>query len=120
MDEIVVDGSTTSPAPAVGVGDFLLPEREYLKKVAAAIEEVVRRTERSEYGVTYSVVMMLSSTEGWSDQDNPHEHEVWSRFVRFGTSEASQAGGHLFRVASQDQEAIGAFVWRAMDAADQA
>ena len=117
IDEVVGDGSTTSRIDPLTVGDFLLPEREYIKKTAAAIEEVICRTERHGHGITYKVVMALAPDDPYDDQpDYNGEYEVWQRFVRFGSTEASRAGGYLFRVAAQDQEAIGAFVWRAMAA----
>jgi hypothetical protein len=114
-DEIVCDGSTTSRIDAVCVGDFLLLDREYVKKTAAAVTDVIRRTERHDHGITYSVLVVLPPNH----QPVPGEHEVWRRFVSFGSV---AAGGYFFetaaQVAAQDQDAIGAFVWRAMEAAN--
>lgn len=120
IDEIVMDGSSALVVPdARAVGDFLQPEREYIATVAGAINEVIARTERHEHGITYSVQIRFNCDEGWSCQACPHEHEAWQRFVRFGQTDRDCAGGHFFRVAAQDQEAIGRYVWREMKAGEE-
>lgn len=118
INEIVKDGSAPglrAPDPMT-IGDFLQPERDYVARVAAEINEVICRTERHEHGITYIVRMELACGEP-SCTACPHEYDVWNRFVRFGTTDRDCAGGHFFQVAAQDQEAIGRYVWREMQAA---
>jgi len=119
IDELVTGGSSTGVIDPLGIGDFMAPEREYIAKVSDAIEEVICRTERHDHGIVYSVVMVLAPSVPYDDQpDCDRGHEIWQRFVRFGVTAGTQAGGHHFVVAAQDQEAIGAYAWRAMEAAN--
>jgi len=116
IEEVVSSGTSTSAVDPRTVGDFLAPEREYLTKVAGAIDEVVCRTERHEHGVTYSVLLRLAPEVPYDDQPECSSYEIWQRFVRFGSTDAAH---HRLRVAAQDQEAIGAYAWRAMDVAQR-
>lgn len=119
IEEIVNSGVCTSKVDPRGVGDFLLHDRDYLARVAGAVGDVVCRTDQTEHGVVYSVVITVPPETPYDDQPWPSgcEYEVWQRYVRFGATEATQAGGHAFRVAAQDQEAIGAYAYREAAAA---